>query len=203
MSEPWKIRGELVLSCNCDVFCPCVVSLGKHEPTHGVCHTWWGLRIDEGRAGDESLDGLNVAVVMDVPGPLAEGKWSVGLYIDERANERATEALTAILSGKAGGTTGWFSIMTAEFLGVKRVPIDIEKDGRGWRVKIPKIIDANMEPIVGADGEGRTTVTNSKYWMAPDIVVCQGKRSRFRDWGRNWDLTGRSGEYARIEWEGP
>jgi len=116
MTDGWKIRGELILSCNCDVFCPCVIALGKAKPTYGVCHTWWGLHIDEGRAGDESLDGLNVGVLMDIPGPLAEGKWSVALYIDERASDAAAQALTEILSGKAGGTTSWFSIMVAEFL---------------------------------------------------------------------------------------
>ncbi len=203
MTIPWKIRGELVLSCNCDVFCPCVVSLGKSQPTQGVCHTWWGLRIDEGHAGDEPLDGLNAAVLMDVPGPLAEGSWTVGLYIDERANDRAHEALSEILSGKAGGPTGWFSIMIAEFLGTRQVPISFERKGRGWRVEIPKIIDGSVEPVEGADGDGVTKITNSKYWMAPDVVVCRSTRSRVRDWGRNWDLSGRSAEYARVEWQGP
>jgi hypothetical protein len=203
MTASWKICGELVLSCNCDVFCPCVVSLGRSEPTRGVCHTWWGLHIEEGRAGDIALDGLNVAAVMDVPGPLAEGKWTVGLYIDERASDAAYDALVEILSGRAGGPTGWFSIMVANFLGAKRVPIEFESKDRGWRVEIPKIIDGAIEPIEGADGEGPTVVTNSRYWMAPDITVCQGTRSRYRDWGRNWDLSGRSGEYARVEWEGP
>jgi hypothetical protein len=203
MTTPWKIRGELVLSCNCDVFCPCVVSLGRSEPTRGVCYTWWGLHIEEGQAGTTSLDGLNAAVLMDVPGPLAEGKWTVGLYIDESASDAAHDALVEILSGKAGGPTGWFPIMTANFLGTKRVPIEFERKGKGWRVAIPKIIDGAIEPIEGADGEGATVVTNSKYWMAPDITVCQGTRSRYRDWGRNWDLSGRSGEYARVEWEGP
>jgi hypothetical protein len=203
MTAPWKIRGEIVLSCNCDVFCPCVVSLGRSEPTRGVCYTWWGLRIEEGRAGDTSLDGLNAAALMDVPGPLAEGKWTVGLYIDERASDAAYDALVEILSGKAGGPTGWFSIMIANFLGAKRVPIEFESLDQGWRVSIPKIIDGTVEPIEGADGEGPTVVTNSKYWMAPDITVCRGSRSRYRDWGRNWDLSGRSGEYARVEWEGP
>ncbi len=27
----WAIKGELILNCNCTVFCPCVVSLGKHR----------------------------------------------------------------------------------------------------------------------------------------------------------------------------
>jgi hypothetical protein len=179
MTDGWKIRGELILSCNCDVFCPCVIALGKAKPTYGVCHTWWGLHIDEGRAGDESLDGLNVGVLMDIPGPLAEGKWSVAFYIDERASDAAAQALTEILSGKAGGTTSWFSIMVAEFLGVKRVPIE------------------------GANGDGTTKITNTKYWMGAEVTVCRSTKSRFRDWGRNWELTGGSGEYARIDWEGP
>lgn len=140
---------------------------------------------------------------MDVPGPLADGKWSVGLYLDERASEGARQALTEILSGRAGGPTGWFSIMIAEFLGARSVPIHFEKVGRGWRLEIPKIIDGSVEPVEGADDGGFTIVRNSKYWMAPDVVVCQGTRSRFRDWGRNWDLSGKSAEYARVEWKGP
>jgi hypothetical protein len=203
MTDAWKICGELILSCNCDVFCPCVISLGKSDPTYKVCHTWWGLHIDEGRAGDESLDGLNVGVLMDIPGPLAEGKWSVALYIDERASDAAAQALTEILSGQAGGTTSWFSIMVAEFLGVKRVPIEFKHVGKGWSFKIPRIIDGSIEPIEGANGDGTTKVTNTKYWMGADVTVCRSTKSRFRDWGRNWELSGGSGEYARIDWEGP
>jgi len=203
MADDWKIRGELILSCNCDVFCPCVIALGKAKPTYGVCHTWWGLHIDEGNAGDESLDDLNVGVLMDIPGPLAEGKWSVGLYIDERAGDAAAQALTEILSGKAGGTTGWFSIMVSEFLGVKRVPIEFKHVGKGWSFKIPKIIDGAIEPIEGANGDGTTKITNTKYWMGADVTVCRSTKSRFRDWGRNWELSGGSGEYARIDWQGP
>jgi hypothetical protein len=203
MIDAWKIRGELILSCNCDVFCPCVVSLGKTKPTYGVCHTWWGLHIEEGRAGDEPLDGLNVGVLMDIPGPLAEGKWSVALYIDERANDATAQALTEILSGQAGGTTSWFSIMVAEVLGVKRVPIEFKHVGKGWSFKIPKIIDGAIEPIEGANGDGTTKITNTQYWMGAEVTVCRSTKSRFRDWGRNWELSGGSGEYARIDWEGP
>ncbi|MEE9291776.1 MAG: DUF1326 domain-containing protein [Acidobacteriota bacterium] len=203
MKTPWRIKGEVVLSCNCEVFCPCVISLGKSKPSHGACHTWWGLNIREGHAGKEKLDGLKAAVLMDIPGPLAEGQWSMALYLDEKASPKAEEALTAILSGQAGGQTAWFSIMIGNFLGVRKVPIGFEKQGKGWKVTIPKIIDGHVEPIDGLDGKGRTVVTNTSYWMSSDITVCRGTKSRFRDWGRNWDLTGRSGEYAQVEWSGP
>ncbi len=42
---PWAVKGELILNCNCTIFCPCVVSLGKHAPTEGYCQAWAGVRI--------------------------------------------------------------------------------------------------------------------------------------------------------------
>ena len=68
MTEPWRIAGELILNCNCAVFCPCVVSLGKHPPTEGYCQAWAGVRIDRGDAGGTDLSGLNVALLLDIPG---------------------------------------------------------------------------------------------------------------------------------------
>ena len=47
-----------MLSCNCTVFCPCVLSLGQHPPTEGYCQTWAGFRIDAGHYGDVDLSGL-------------------------------------------------------------------------------------------------------------------------------------------------
>ena len=79
MAARWRIRGEIVLSCNCDVFCPCVVSLGTAQPSHGVCHTWYAINIHQGNAGRLKLDGLKVAVLMDVPGGLGGGGWTVGV----------------------------------------------------------------------------------------------------------------------------
>ncbi|MFT7190447.1 MAG: hypothetical protein ACI9AQ_001006, partial [Dinoroseobacter sp.] len=38
----WTMKGELILNCNCTVFCPCVISLGQHPPTEGHCQTWGG-----------------------------------------------------------------------------------------------------------------------------------------------------------------
>ena len=58
MAEPsWAMKGELVLSCNCTVFCPCVLSLGSHPPTEGYCQTWAGFRVDAGHFGEVDLSG--------------------------------------------------------------------------------------------------------------------------------------------------
>ena len=67
-TENWSIEGELILNCNCTVFCPCVVSLGTHPPTEGYCQAWLGVRIDKGKSDLTSLSGLNVAMLLDIPG---------------------------------------------------------------------------------------------------------------------------------------
>lgn len=203
MAFSWTIKGEFLLSCNCDLFCPCVVSLGKAKPTQGDCFSWWGIHIQEGRAGRNKLDGLNVAIMLHVPGAMLEGNWTAGLYIDERANKSAADALVKIFSGQAGGPTGWFSIMIGEFLGMKRVPIAFEKRGKGWHLSVPGVIDGGVEPIAGPGGRGRTRISNTAYWVSPEVVVSRGTRSRIRDWGRNWDFSGQSAEYAKVDWAGP
>ncbi len=203
MAAAWTISGELMLSCNCEVYCPCVLSLGKARPSQGVCYSWWGFRIAEGHAGPTRLEGLNVGLILEVPGPMEQGNWTLGLYLDERARPPAAEALTEIFTGRAGGPPGWWSMMIATFLGTRLVPIKFEAEGRGWRFTIPKIVDGLIEPVPGARGDGLVRIVNSRYFAAADLVVSTGARSRIRDWGRNWDFTGKSAEYGRLDWAGP
>ncbi|HEV8617135.1 MAG TPA: DUF1326 domain-containing protein [Methylomirabilota bacterium] len=203
MAEPWTIAGEFVVSCNCDVFCPCVLSLGKARPSQGDCHSWFGFHIEEGQAGALPLGDLNVGLLLEVPGPMEQGNWTLGLYLDERASDAASAALGDIFTGRAGGPIGWWSIMIAEILGTRRVPITFGREGRGWRFTIGKLVDGLVEPVAGAGGDGLVRVTNTRYWMAPDVVVSTGTKSRARDWGRNWDLSGKSAEAARFRWSGP
>ena len=96
----WAIKGELFLNCSCTVFCPCVVSLGAHPPTEGHCHAWMAIAIDEGHFEGESLAGLNVGLLVDIPGRMGEGNWKVAAYVDEAIDtidrEPVREAFRAV-----------------------------------------------------------------------------------------------------------
>jgi len=83
----WAIKGELFLNCSCDVFCPCVVSLGAHPPTEGHCHAWMAIAIDEGHFEGEDLSGLNIGLLVDIPGRMGEGNWRVAAYVDDRSQD--------------------------------------------------------------------------------------------------------------------
>lgn len=203
MAENWHIRGELTLSCNCTVFCPCVLSLGQHPPTEGYCQTWLAVRIDDGHFGDVELTGAKVALLAEIPGLLARGNWTAGLFIDERASIYAVKALTRIFTGKAGGNTGLLDILVGSFLGVRQVPISYAVEYEKRIVQIPGIIDGVIAPVSGNKRNENVTVSNSEYWIAPDITVCRAEKSRLRVFGRNWNFAGRSAELCQIDWSGP
>ena len=199
----WAIKGELILNCSCDVFCPCVVSLGAHPPTEGHCHAWMGIIIDEGHFEGEDLSGLNVGLLVDIPGRMGEGQWKVAAYVDERTSGKAYNGLLQIFSGQAGGTTGLFTMLVSEIIGAERAPVVIERDGTKRRIVIGRKIQGEIEMLAGKDPEHPVMVSNSKYWMGPDIIVARGTKSKVRDYGRVWDFGGKSAEICPINWHGP
>ena len=202
MAQPWHIHGELIINCNCPVFCPCVLSLGHHAPTEGYCHAWGGVHIEEGAWGGTTLDGLNVAFLLDIPGRMTDGNWSMALYLDANASSDAVEGLTHIFSGHAGGTAIVFHLLVSTLLGVKTVPIAYEKDGNARRFTIPHILDGTVEAIRGKQSGEPVMISNSGYWISPNVMVCQGGQSKIRDFGRVWDLSGKSAEICQIQWSG-
>lgn len=199
---PWVLNGELFLNCSCDVFCPCVVSLGRHVPTEGHCHAWMAISIDDGHYDGEDLSGINIGLLADIPGRMGEGMWKVAVYVDDSASYNAFHGICQILSGKAGGTTGLLSMLIGEVIGAERLPVQIEKDGRKRRISVGKLIQGEIEMEKGLNDEP-IWVKNTKYWMGPDIIVAKGTRSRLRDHGRNWDFSGKSAEICPIAWAGP
>lgn len=199
---PWEIKGELILNCNCTVFCPCVVSLGKHPPTEGYCQAWVGVRIDTGHYNGEDLSGLNVGLLMDIPGNMGRGNWTVGAFIDERASEPAYDALVDIFSGRRRGTTGLFSMLVSTFLGAERAPVSFETEGKKRRLTVARKIMGEIEPIAGEDAESEVKVVNTQYWMGQDITIASAHQGRVRAFGRVWDFEGRSAEICQIDWKG-
>src|ERR1700693_1653857 len=163
MTETWTLRGELVLSCSCAVFCPCTLSLGLAPPTEGYCQTWAGIRIDEGRHDDTALAGVKVGLIIEIPGLMSRGNWTAGLFVDDNASIHAVKALTRIFTGRVGGSTHLLSILVGRFLGVHKAPIVSRPAGDPRIFTIDKIVEGAVTPVRGkADGEP-VAIRNSEY----------------------------------------
>jgi hypothetical protein len=200
--KAWRLAGEFIVSCNCD-WCPCAISLGRARPSEGHCYSWFAFRVDAGHAGDLALGDLSLALLLEVPGRMAEGNYALGLFLDERASEPQRAALERIFTGRAGGPPGWWSLVVATYLGARVVPIRYEADGTRRRVSIPKVLDGVIEAEIGVDRASPVRISNLGYWLGPEVSLARGTRSRVRGWGRVWDLSGRSAEYGRFDWQGP
>lgn len=200
MAEPWTLRGEMALSCSCTLFCPCVLSLGLHPPTEGQCQTWAGVRIDEGRYGATELSGINLAFIFEVPGTMSRGNWTTALFVDQAASPAAVDALGTIFGGRAGGSTHLLSILVGTELGTQQMPVTYRNDGDTRIVSIDKVLDGVIKPVRGKDKGQPLMIRNSEYWIAPDVIVAQAEKSRFRAFGRNWNFGGRSAEIVSLDW---
>ena len=79
----WRIRGDVMEACSCNLTCPC--NFGG-DPTQVPCQAIVGLRIQEGNYGATQLNGLNVVLYLSIPGKFFDGGWTLGVYLDQRAN---------------------------------------------------------------------------------------------------------------------
>jgi hypothetical protein len=198
--ESWTLKGEMALSCSCTVFCPCVLSLGEHPPTESRCQTWAGIRIDQGHFDAVDLSGITMGLMMDLPGIMSRGNWTAALFIDDKAPIQAVKGLTRIFTGRVRGTTHLLSILVGQFLGVHQVPVTYETQGETRIVNIHTYGGGTITPVKGKDEGGNVIIRNSQYWIGPDVIVSRADKSRFRGFGRNWNLAGRSAEIVKLDW---
>lgn len=106
---------------------PCVV---LSPPTEGDCTVLIAWHIDKGEYGSVSLDGLNVAFALHSPGHMAEVKWNVAVYLDDKAQATQKEALTSIFSGQAGGHPSVLAAHVGNNQGITDAPMEYEAIGK-------------------------------------------------------------------------
>lgn len=128
----WRLRGDYLENCNCEVACPCTVANFAAPATYEEgCKALLGFHIDSGEVDGVDVSGLTVAVVLaDSPQMMIEGGWRVGLVMDEAASPEQTDKLAAVFSGQLGGPMAALAPLLGEFLGVERARMQYEHDGR-------------------------------------------------------------------------
>lgn len=205
MPEAWQLRGEYLENCNCEVLCPCLLGPRNAKggpaarPTEGTCDVPVVFRIESGRHGAVALDGTHVALVVHTPGPMGEGNWTAGLYLDQAASAEQRAALETIFAGRAGGPMAFVAGNVTTWLPARVAPIDFGKDGRRRWARIPGVLDVEIEGIEGRDG-AETWIENVRHFVASRLAAARATRSSYRDHGLTLDNTGRNGHYAAFAW---
>jgi hypothetical protein len=143
----WWWKADFIESCNCAHGCPCNTTA---IPTDGTCQavgTYW---IREGAYDGTRLDGLGFAWILRWPGPIHHGNGRAVIFIDERADEAQREALSEIVSGKAG-PGGPFEIFAPTFSeppSVRFGRLRFEREGRRGLVELDDVARVQIGPVL-------------------------------------------------------
>src|SRR5262249_6938062 len=119
--------------------------------------------------------------------------WSVAAYIDQRADNKQTEALGAIFTGAAGGPMAAFAPLIAKNLGVKKVPITYRVNGKKRSAEIPNVLQMSVDPLPTAHPSGEMWA-NTGHPVSPDkLALAVGAAGNtFSDHGMRWDNSGKN-----------
>jgi hypothetical protein len=130
---------------------------------------------------------------------MIKGNWSVGVIIDQQASAEQRDAVTAIVSGAAGGPMSVLSGLIGTFLGVESAPIRFDRRGVKWSVEAPPFVDMGAEGAMGVNPELTEPMhlTNCGH-PANDRSLCHASKSIVRALGLTWqDLSGRNNGHQR------
>ena len=119
------------------------------RPTKGWCTFVMAFAVDRGAYGTVPLDGLGFIVLGFTPEEMGKGNWSVGLIVDQTASAEQRDAITAIVSGAAGGPMAALSGLVGTFLGVESAPIRFERNGAKWSINASSFVDMTAEGAKG------------------------------------------------------
>jgi hypothetical protein len=205
----WNVKGDWFDTCNCSIPCPCTFA---QPPTSGNCEGILAWHIRNGSYGDVRLDGLNVMAAGTFQGNIWDGKTkaTMGIFIDERANERQREALQMIFGGRVGGWPGTFASFIGEVRGLEFAPIrfEVADDLASWRAEIPGKLVSSAEALGGP-----TTLPGQRVQVhnpggaetGPGAIATYGKSTadKAQAFGFTWDRAGLSSKHIRFDWSGP
>jgi hypothetical protein len=205
----WQLTGDWFDVCKCTIPCPCTFA---QAPSDGDCEGILAWHVRTGRYGDVTLDDLNVVALGAFEGNLwlGEVKAVIGMYLDERADERQREALQVIFSGQAGGWPGEFAKSIGEFRGVEYVPItfEIADDLAYWAAEVPGKASARAEALTGpTTPEGKRVQVHNPPGaeVGPGQIATWGVATidHADGFGFKWEWDGRSSKHFPFDWSGP
>lgn len=203
-TQSWSISGQYMESCNCDYLCPCIYTNPQGEVTHDQCTALMVYRIDDGRFGDTSLDGLMFGLVIRSGKVMADGDWIFACVADDRADADQRTALTTILGGEAGGRPAMIhDNLVGDFRGIAFAPISFEADGLNRATKIPGIFSFAISGVPSRTGSGEPiAIDNTAHPANTRLALARSSETHIHAFGLDLDMSGlgNNGHFAPFAW---
>lgn len=198
----YQVDGRLLEVCTCNVLCPCWVG---SDPDGGTCDSVIAWHVDSGSVNGVDVSNHTVAAIVHIPGNVLQGNWKALLVLDDRVSDAQLDALVGVFSGKLGGPIADLAALIGEVVGVEKMPISFEVVNGEGHVKIGSTLEAELEPLRGADGSA-TSLHDSVFSTIPGSPAYVGRSLSFRreteQYGlKNLNIQGRNAIQGSFHFE--
>jgi hypothetical protein len=174
------------------------------EVTYDHCTAALIFRIDQGQSGAVNFDGLCFALVIRSGRVMADGNWVFACVVDEQADDAQRAALSAIVSGEAGGTPGMIRTnLVSDFRGVEFKPIEFRMEGLKRGVTIPDILSFEIEGVASRNRSGEPFfIDNTAHPANRRLALARASALHVRGFGLGLDMVakGNNGHFAPFVW---
>jgi len=162
------------------------------------------FRIDEGACGDVGLAGLKFALLIRSGKVMAEGNWVFAGVVDTAGDQAQRRALTAIVSGEAGGAPGLIrQNLVSDFRGIAYQPITFTMNGLQRSVSIPGICSFTIEGVVARNRSGEPFyLDNTAHPANKRLALARSHETHIEGFGLDLHLSGKgnNGHFAPFHW---
>lgn len=172
----YKLEGELLEVCTCNILCPCWVG---EDPDKGICDASLAYHFRSGEINGIDVSGITLGMTGHIPGNVLAGDWKVCLHISDNASDEQMDAILRAWKGELGGPLADIAQLIGEIVSVERTAIRFDVDKGKGTYRIGEIVDAELSPYEGPTGEP-TKLVESIFSTIPGSPAYVGKASKFR-----------------------
>jgi len=195
----WRLKGTYFENCNCNVACPCTVSGLTLRADNERCRVVLVFHVDAGEIEGVDVSNRSIAVLADTPPQMLDGKWRVGVFMDEAASPKQEEKLGAVFSGKLGGPMAALAPLIGEMMGMEVMPIEYKNEGRRHSAKIGTAAEIEVEDFASPTGE-ITKLVGVFHPANSTLAISKATKSRVKAFGLEFSNDGKSGASAPFSW---
>ena len=172
----WKLTGQLVESCSCNMLCPCwymVQDLMVMD--RGWCASPWLLRVGSGESDGTEIPPFVAVIAAFWPGPtLFDGNGTARVYLDESIDADTRSLLEPILQGQRGGPPEILAGLISERLPPSVTPITVEAKNGSVIADVGTVGHIHSQRLVNELGD-TMTMSNSGFAVALQFDNAMGE----------------------------
>ncbi|MYG80608.1 MAG: DUF1326 domain-containing protein [Gemmatimonadetes bacterium] len=196
----WWAEGLLFENCNCTAVCPGHIHFSQ-KCTHEVCHGFWAIRFDGGRAEEVDLAGVDVVVVYETPQVMVDGGWKQVIIVSDRATAAQRQAVEEILTGARGGPWEILARFVGDARPTRTAPIRIEEAPGRKSVTVKGVLKGAVEAIRGRTRAEPVTFENIYNQIHDTTQVIARGSTRYDDGEIVIANDGTHGLWSHFRWE--